>query len=502
MRTVLLSGLLLAGLAGAGCAVGPDPARPASPAGDLDAAYLRAAAGDAAAAYEAAGWWRRFADETGERLVRDVMRQNYDLAAASARVDEAAELLDAAGGRLLPEVELQFTPSRSQRFLDIPVGTNQIDSEIYDVRVAARWEVDIWGRQRRLREAAFFRERLARADRLATAHRLVAETLRARVDLAVLGQRVRLARQDVATRRRTLDVVTDSYRAGIATAAEYELAREALLSSEAGVPPIEEAVALTRHALSVLLGRLPAEVGFEVDSFLPRLPDPPPDVGLPVALLDRRPDLLAAEFRTAAATAEVGARVADLLPDVVLRADAGFANSEVGELIDGDVVVWTLAADVVQSVFYRDVLLSRVAAAEARARASAAEYVAAVLRAVREVEDALVGGRQARLALEKLLDAADAAGRAERLALRDYQNGIGDLLRVLDASRRRQAAEDRAALARRDVWFAQINLHLALGGDWELPTPRGPVPLPAEGEPADDDDLDEPLADAGVGRLN
>jgi outer membrane protein TolC len=127
-------------LALVGCAVGPDPARPRTPV-DADAVYLQSAtSGDV---YDAAGWWRSFADEPTEVLVTEVIAGNYDLKAAVARVDEADALLDAAGGELLPELSLQFTPSRSQRFLDIPIGTNTIDSEIDDARLAARWDLDL-----------------------------------------------------------------------------------------------------------------------------------------------------------------------------------------------------------------------------------------------------------------------------------------------------------------------------------------------------------------------
>ena len=459
-------GLLLSG----GCTLGPDPARPATPVDAADAAYADPAAAGAEA-WEAAGWWRRFADEPAERLVKAVIANNPDLAAASARVEEAGALLGAASGALLPELSLGFTPSRQQRFLDFPGIDGTFRSEVYDVRLSARWDVDLWGRQRREREAAYHRERQARARRLATAHTLVAETLRARIDLGVLAQRLRLARADAETRERTLEVVKRSWAGGLADATDYALAQEALLSSEAAIPPLEESLVLTRNALAVLLGTLPARVELPGAFGMPALPDPPPPAGVPAALLDRRPDLLVAEFRSAADQAEVGARVAELLPNVVLRADAGYANADAAEILDGDFFVWSLAADLVQSVFYRGVLLGRVEAAEAAARASAAEYVGVVLEAVREVEDALASDAASREALARRAAAAKAAARSEELALRDYRRGAGDLLRVLDASRRRRAADDAAALARRDVWFAGVALHLALGGDWALPEP-------------------------------
>jgi outer membrane protein TolC len=441
VRTVAILCLLVVHATNVGCAVGPDPARPTTPLDD-DAVYLQASGSTSADAYEAAGWWTTFGDEATEQLVRRVIAGNTDLQATAARVDEADALLDAAGGELLPELSLRFTPSRSQQFLDLPVGVNQFDSEIYDLRLAARWDVDLWGQQRRARQAALFRERQARAVRIATAHRVVAEALRARIEIAVLAERLRLAEADVETRRRTLDVVTDTYRAGLGDAIDLELAREAFASSQARLPPLRVALARTRHALAVLAGEVPsrAENVSDLSAGLPPLPaGPPPESGLPVALLDRRPDLLASEFRASA-----------------------------------------LVAEVVQSIFYRGVLLNRVEAAEARARAAAAEYVGDVLRAIREVEDALVAERGSREELAFSEEALDAATRAERLALRDYQAGIGELLIVLDASRQRRRAEERVQLARRDVWVERVNLHLALGGDWGLPEVVEPPPVPSE----------------------
>ena len=305
-------------------------------------------------------------------------------------------------------------------------------------------------------------------DRIALTHSLVAATVRLWVALSVAERRLLLANEVMESRRETLRLVNRRYQRGLqdVSAVDVRLARENLASAEASLPSFELDRIQARHALDELVGRKPGSGGSLAGraAELPPLQSPP--LGLPAGLLDRRPDLAAAAFRTEAAAAEVDVALSARYPDLVLSAAGGWDADTFGELFDAETLFANLAADLVAPLFASGRLEADVDTARARLEAQAALYAATVLGALREVEDAWVAERLLREQLAFVELQRDEARIAEQLARDRYGRGLQSLLTVLETERRRASAEDLALQLQSAVWNARTDLHLALGGDW------------------------------------
>ena len=470
---------------------------------DLSAPY---AASDVATTQPAqADWWRRFGDAATADLVTRAMAGNFDLKAAAARVRQAEAARRQSRSARYPQLSAGFTASgRKTPERDaadfFPAGaaggatggtggtavsfdTGEDFVETYDLNLNASWQLDFFGRLRRLEEAAALDTVATRADRIALAHTLTAQVIRARVAVATLELRLRLARENVTSLRDTLEVVDSRYGAGIGDPVELRLARENVASAEAAVPPLEGELATQRFALAVLLGQRPGDLGELPETLDPLPPLDPPPVGIPASLLDRRPDLLANEFRVRAQQARIGASVAELFPDLSLTGSFGVTSDELGNLIDADSIVYSIIGSAVQPIFQGGRIRADIARNRAAAEEQAATYAGNVLTAMREVSDALVRESTRRSEAEASARALAEATSAEELARERFGQGIGNLLNVFEGERRRRAAEERLALARQGVWNARVDLHLALGGDWFDPSPATTRPTSTEGDP-------------------
>jgi NodT family efflux transporter outer membrane factor (OMF) lipoprotein len=256
------------------------------------------------------------------------------------------------------------------------------------------------------------------------------------------------------------------------------LARENLSAVQASEAQLEAALARSVHALDVLVGRRPGSVGAPPET-LPELPElGPVPTGLPVQLLDRRPDLRGSELQLMAATYGVGVAVADLYPSLSFSASYGTRSERLSDLVDLDHAVYQLLANMVGPLFTGGARRAEVAAAEARMEAAAASYAGTVLTALREVEDALAtdaaNGTRVEFARRRLAEAR----AADRLARDRYQRGVANLLTVLETERRVRTAEEAMMSTRAEVWNTRIDLHLALGGDWSAVTGDRPAAQP------------------------
>lgn len=200
---------------------------------------------------------------------------------------------------------------------------------------------------------------------------------------------------------------------------------------------------------------------------MPDLPDLEPiPAALPAELLQRRPDIQAAEMRLAAATAQVGVNIAQLYPNLTLTASGGFRSDELADLLSADNLVASAIAAVAQPIFQGGQLRAQVDAAEAERQAAIATYAQTIVNAFREVEDALVREQFLRQRIALLQERLTQVKLAEESAMSRYQTGISQLLLVLETQRRRLIAENELQLAKGSFWNARIDLFLALGGDW------------------------------------
>ncbi|MCU0303692.1 MAG: TolC family protein [Thermoanaerobaculales bacterium] len=461
--SLLGAGVLALG-AGA-CTLGPEPERPIT-AVDVGDTYVFAADQAGSELPEVSPWWRTFGDPATTELVELALAQNTDLRVAAARVLEAEANLQRAGGARLPQIGFGISGSEQRSSFVLPqVGRIDVESTTYAYNLNIAWQADLFGRLKRTRQAQWASLLAEEAAREAVIHAVVASVVRARVLLATASRALGINRDITASWEATTRTVERRYRAGIASAVELHLARENLAATRASEVVIAGQLEQAKLALDVLVGRRPGS-GPALPETLPELPDlAPVPVGLPVGLLDRRPDLRQAEHRLAAATYGVGAALASLYPDLSLTGSVGENGDRVNDL-DLTGFIYNVVGNLTGPLFAGGQRRADVAAARARAEQAAAAYAGVVLNALREVEDALVVGEATVAANALTTERVAEARAADGIAKERYQRGVEGLLTVLETERRLRLAEQAGITSTADVWSARIDLHLALGGDW------------------------------------
>lgn len=449
-----------------GCTLGPEPARPIT-AADASGAYVFAEDQEAADSPPVTAWWRTFGDETTIELVELALQNNTDLQAAAARVLEAEAGLRRAHGARLPQVGFGASATDQRVSFVLPeIGRRTIDSTTYSYNFNVSWQTDLLGRLKRTQQAGWASLLAQEEARQAMVHTIVSLVVRSRVLVATAERALAINQEITKSWESTTNTVERRYRAGLAGAVELHLARENLAAVRASEAVIAGQLDQARLALDVLVGRRPGS-GENLPDTLPELPSlEPVPLGLPAALLDRRPDLRQAEMQLASATYGVGAAIANLYPDLSLTGSIGASDDSLNDLTLTDGLVYNAVANLVGPIFSGGQRRANVDAAKARAEQATALYAGAVLNALREVEDALVLGDSTRLNREFSEQRVSEARAADRLAKQRYQRGVETLLTVLETERRLRLAEQAIITATAEVWNARIDLFLALGGDW------------------------------------
>ena len=424
-------------------------------------------------------WWRQFNNPQINQLVEQALAHNQDLKLAVANILESQALLDSAFAGFWPSLQLSYAPRRnfistSTRFTGNGGGgfvTNTSSGDFssrHSVTLSLSWQLDLFGRIRHAYSAAQADLAALEKDREALTNTLIANVLRQYVELIISKQRLQVAGQITASRQLTLETVERRHRHGVsgASAVDVRLARENLLSAQASQTALALSVELASHALDTLLGQAPVTRVID-DSALTDLPTLDEQItGIPLQLLDRRPDLKAAEFRAIASNQRIGVALADLYPDLTLTGRLGTNTNSLSQFLSLDNLIASVAAELVSTVFQGGRLRAQVAAAEARLQAQAAQYSQLVLNAIREVEDALISHRLLDQRLNQIHQQLIEIRKAEQLAQHRYGRGIDSLLVVLETERRRQLAEDLLLQVEQQRWNSRINLYLALGGSW------------------------------------
>lgn len=472
---------LAAALLATGCTLGPDPGRPITVVDQADSfANAPAEARPAESPLETVEpWWRSFADPATAELVEQALSANTDLRAAAARVLEARAQLRGSRGAFWPQVSAGAGANRTKNSFVLPnVGRVNTFATTYSTSLDVAYQVDLYGRLRRTNEAAWADLLGQEAARETIVHSVIAEVVRARVQLSTLTRAVDVARATRDSWAETLETTERRYNSGLNGALDVRLARENLASADANRVLAEQRLAQSRLGLDVLLGRRPGtgEVPEELLTPLPELGPVP--LGLPAELLDRRPDLRQAEMRFAAATSRIGVAMASLFPTLSLSGSLGTNSDSLSDLLSSETLIYNLVANLAAPIFNGGQRRAEVEAARARAEQAAAEYAGSILRALREVEDALVRDRAAQQRLAHLDTRAQEARAARKIAESRYRRGVLPLLQLLETERRLRLAENELVAAQGEIWSHRIDLYLALGGDW-----IGDAPSPADSNP-------------------
>jgi multidrug efflux system outer membrane protein len=459
----------LLALAGAACAVGPSYKRPSVPVPDqYRTVELAPAEG---ATLGDLPWWELYRDPALQALIRETLQNNQDLALAAARVLESGALVGVSKADLWPQLAAQGEASRGRQSREIVPGADA--QNFFTMGLTMSWELDIWGRVRNGRDAALADLLAAEEGRRAVVLGLVASVASSYWQLRELDLELEITRGNTVSRQGTVDLFQKRVSGGLGNDLELNQARADLAVTSADIPDTERQIALTEHQLCVLLGRSPGPIerGEDLATFL--LPELP--LGVPASLLQRRPDVIAAEQSLVAATKLVGVAVADRLPRVALFGTVALDAVDAGDLFTADAAAWSLGGSLFAPLFQGGRLAALEDAARARLEQAVAVYRSTVLVALREVSDAAVGYRTLHAVVEQVERQVEATTAAERLARMRYEGGVANYLEVLDSQRQAYDAQLTLARSRLQQQFYAVQLYRALGGGWQE-RPKEPVP--------------------------
>ena len=453
----------------AGCKVGPNYKRPAAPA---PPAY-RDAAPDPSRPPEASladlKWFDLFQDERLQELLRTALAQNYDLRVASARVLEARALYGVTRADLFPTVAGQASVAQSRisqsGSVQLPPGTDR-NFTLASLGLNLSWEIDVWGRLRRLTEAARAEFLGQEETRRAVVTTLVADVAGAYFSLRELDLELTISRRTLETRRQGLRLTTARRDRGVESALAVRQAEDLFYSAMATIAQTERQIAQAENLISLLVGRNPGEVARGRGIYEQQLPPSVP-AGLPSALLERRPDIRAAEQNLTAANARIGAARAAYFPQISLTGSLGFQSRELGDLFNGTSGVWSFVPGLLAPIFNAGRIRSGVQFAEAFREETLAQYERSIQAAFREVSDALVSYRKTREQREQQELVVRAREEVRRLAERRWIGGLDSYLQVLDAERALFLGQLQLAQLRRDELLSIVELYRALGGGWD-----------------------------------
>jgi len=452
----LLAGGALALLAG--CATRPYHAPETKPA-----ALVNVVADSYVAQPYDPRWWRQFDDPVLDQLVTKAVGSNLDVQIAVARVKQARAVFDDVALDKYPTAAVGASADRRSQalpgFSDEPVTTS-----VYRAGFDAFWEIDLFGRVRSATQAAAANAASLSATLEDVRVSVAAEVARNYFDLRGLQQQLAVAERSLANQRETLRLTTVRRDAGFGEEQDVASAAARVASIEASIPPLESAAATRVHRLAVLEGLRPEEPGVDLAPrpYAPIAKALP--LGDPARLLQRRPDIRAAERRVAASSAREGIARADLFPRVSISGFLGLIAGRGNLFGTADSRAWAITPALSWIGTDLGSARARVRGAAAGTEEALADYDQTVLRALEETENALIGYRSEQARLVKLADQARESTRAAGIARARYREGVADFLSLLDAERTQLQAEDAVAQAEAGVYTAVVAVYKAFGG--------------------------------------
>ncbi|HMC62036.1 MAG TPA: efflux transporter outer membrane subunit [Candidatus Solibacter sp.] len=464
-RTLLTVSLL----ALCGCAMGPNYKRPqlALP-GEFRSAPP--AAPDPAASIADTKWQDLFPDQTLNQMVSTALAHNFDLRIAAERVEEARAQLGVTRANQYPFVDAQasFSGTRSSSIgasgVLVPAGT-RLSSSFTTLGAALSWELDIWGRLRRLTEAARASYLASEEGRRAVGVSLVSDVMEGYFQLLEQDLELEISRKTQGIAKDSLNLVELRRQRGAASGLDVRQAEQLLYAAGTQSAAAERAIAQSENLLSLLQGSAPAAQAR--GRKLEEIPIPaqlPP--GVPSTLLERRPDIREAEQNLVAANAQIGAARALYFPQLSLSAFAGGQSRSLLELASAPARVYSVAPGAVQSIFHAGQIRNQVRLSEAQQRELLITYQRSIYTALREVSDALVGFdrlREQRSQEEQLVHTLEDTVRLSELR---YRGGLDSYLQVLDAQRNLFNGQLALAQLRLQERVSVVQLYRALGGGW------------------------------------
>ncbi len=491
MRGVACGGFVRAGLpallalAAAGCMMGPDYTRP-----KVDAPASFRFEVKTASDTVNSEWWKQFGDPVLDSLIAEGLANNLNVKVAAANIQQAAGILTQTRSALFPQIGYSGTGQRARvpdtgLVAAIPNYPNPQTS--YEALLSASWEIDLWGRIRRLSEAAQANLLATDDARNGVILSLVASIASDYLQLRGLDEQLIIAKQTLGVYGESVKLFTLQFKYGQVSQMNVAQAQSQYESAAAQIPVIETQIAQTENALSVLLGRNPGPIARGKSVYALLLPAVP--AGVPSSLLERRPDLMQAEQQLISANAQIGAAKALYFPTISLTGTYGSASTSLSNLFTGPAKVWSYAGQVVGPIFTFGSVSGQVAQAEAGQQAALYNYQLSIQNAFADVDNSLVANQQLQqqlIAQERLVGALRDYTRLSKL---QYDGGYAPYSTVLQAEQSLFPAELNLAALRASLFTSAVNMYKAMGGGWVVaanemtgdavsPVPDKPPPQP------------------------
>lgn len=411
-------------------------------------------------------WWRSFGSDELNRLVERGLQNNHDLGAAMARLAQAEATAGIAEATEAPTLDLV-----GKAGVEGPGGgVGSVRSRSawdtqrnYQIGLRASYDVDLWGKNRNITQAALARARASVFDREAIALVLTGDITKAYLDFQIINERIAIAERNLSNARQALRSVERRMERGDATAVEVTQQRTSVASSEAVIPvlKLDREKAISR--LAILVGTTPTEMKLDTMA-VETIKVPEVRAGLPSELLCRRPDIRKAEANLAAAKLDVASARAKMMPSLSLTGEAGYGSQALSALVNPASIFYSLAANMVQSLFDAGRNEAEIRRNAARYRELLETYAQALLNSFKDVDDALAEIRYIGEQQVLLTEAASQAQRAYQLSSRSYTIGAVDYLTLLDTERTLFRNEDSREVSRLTRLKSIVSLYLALGG--------------------------------------
>lgn len=439
-----------------------------------------------------AAWWREFDDPVLDSLVEEALAANLDLASARAQIREARAQRRLAWAELGPSANVNLTRTRTKTHIfdeeepagaagagsgsgsgsgsvNMSGGAAEVDTteDLYNAKLDASWEIDLFGGKRRGLEAAKAGFDSSVENLRDVRVSLVAEVVLNYIDLRTAQQRLAIAESSLASLGETYDLASWRMQAGLVSELDVAQARTELESTRANLPSFRTSMTEARNRLAVLLGRAPGELATRLEAAAPvPLANRALAVGIPADTLRQRPDVRVAERNLAAQTARLGEAMAERYPSFTLSGSFVVEALTLSALNDAKTGVSTLMGSVTAPIFDSGRIRANIRTQDAVLEQNRLAYQGAVLTALEDVENALVGLVNTRERRSTLEAAAGSARETLGLAEHRYSGGLVDFLTVLDGQRTLLNLEDQLAGSTGDLATAQVQLFKALGGGW------------------------------------
>ena len=418
-------------------------------------------------AWPSADWWKGFGSSQLNDLISQAQKANDDIASAVARVRQADAQVLIAGAPLLPAVGVGFDASRQQvKSPTAPPGASAQRYNQFSAQASASYQLDFWGKNQALRNAARYTAKASRYDRATVELTVMTSVATTYFQALELRDRLDVAERDLSTAQTILKDLTFEETVGTANALDVAQQATTVAVINASIPPLRQQLRQSMDALAVLVGKVPQDLQTPEGS-LKDLTEPEVGPGLPSELLARRPDVAAAEAQLIAANADIQAARAAFFPSIDLTAGGGFVSTALSGLVSPANEVFSLGGSVAQTIFQGGALVGGYRLNAARYDELLSDYHKSVISAFSNVEDALVASQQTAEQYRRQQDAVAKARRAYEITEIQLHAGTVNVLTVLNTQTALFSAEDALVQVRFAHLQALVQLFNALGGGWQ-----------------------------------